>query len=42
MRKLFPENEKLLRWLDCGRKISYQGLPSRIAWLGYGERAKMG
>ncbi|HCY6253550.1 TPA: urocanate hydratase [Staphylococcus aureus] len=43
MRKLFPENEKLLRWLDLAEeKISYQGLPSRIAWLGYGERAKMG
>lgn len=43
MRKLFPENEKLLRWLDLAKeKIAYQGLPSRIAWLGYGERAKMG
>ncbi|API80242.1 urocanate hydratase [Staphylococcus argenteus] len=43
MRKLFPENEKLLRWLDLAEeKIAYQGLPSRIAWLGYGERAKMG
>ncbi|HEI6415719.1 TPA: urocanate hydratase [Staphylococcus aureus] len=43
MRKLFPENEKLLRWLDLAEeKISYQGLPSRIAWLGYGERAKLG
>ncbi|MBE2146655.1 urocanate hydratase [Staphylococcus argenteus] len=43
MRKLFPKNEKLLRWLDLAEeKIAYQGLPSRIAWLGYGERAKMG
>lgn len=43
MKKLFPENEKLLRWLDLAEEqISYQGLPSRIAWLGYGERAKMG
>lgn len=43
MRRLFPDNEKLLRWLDLAEeKISYQGLPSRIAWLGYGERAKMG
>lgn len=43
IRKLFPENEKLLRWLDLAEeKIAYQGLPSRIAWLGYGERAKMG
>ncbi|WP_462422085.1 urocanate hydratase [Salinicoccus sp. Marseille-QA3877] len=43
MRELFPENEKLLRWLDMAQeKIAFQGLPSRIAWLGYGERAKMG
>ncbi len=43
MRRLFSDNEKLLRWLDLAEeKISYQGLPSRIAWLGYGERAKMG
>lgn len=43
MRELFPGNEKLLRWLDMAQeKIAFQGLPSRIAWLGYGERAKMG
>ena len=43
MRKLFPDNEKLNRWLDLAtEKIAFQGLPSRIAWLGYGERAKMG
>lgn len=43
MRELFPDNDKLLRWLDMAEaKISFQGLPSRIAWLGYGERAKMG
>ncbi len=43
MRELFPDNEKLLRWLDMAQeKIAFQGLPSRIAWLGYGERAKMG
>ena len=43
MGKLFPDNEKLIRWLDLAKeKISYQGLPSRIAWLGYEERAKMG
>lgn len=43
MRELFPENEKLLRWLDMAQeKIAFQGLPARIAWLGYGERAKMG
>lgn len=43
MRKLFPHNKKLMRWLDLAtEKIAFQGLPSRIAWLGYGERAKMG
>lgn len=43
MRELFPEDEKLMRWLDMAtEKIAFQGLPSRIAWLGYGERAKMG
>ncbi len=43
MRELFPENEKLLRWLDMAQeRIAFQGLPARIAWLGYGERAKMG
>ncbi|KAA1038376.1 urocanate hydratase [Macrococcus equipercicus] len=43
MRKLFPDNEKLLRWLDLAEeKIAFQGLPARIAWLGYGERVKMG
>ncbi|MDT0710442.1 urocanate hydratase [Mammaliicoccus sciuri] len=43
MRELFPEDEKLMRWLDmASEKIAFQGLPSRIAWLGYGERAKMG
>ncbi|KKB25353.1 urocanate hydratase [Staphylococcus carnosus] len=43
MRELFPEDEKLLRWLDmASEKIAFQGLPSRIAWLGYGDRAKMG
>lgn len=43
MRKLFPDNEKLNRWLDLAEeKIAYQGLPSRICWLGYGEREKMG
>lgn len=43
MRELFPEDEKLMRWLDMAtEKIAFQGLPSRIAWLGYGQRAKMG
>ncbi len=39
----FPENEHLCRWIRmAGERIAYQGLPARICWLGYGERAKMG
>ncbi len=39
----FPENEHLCRWIRmAGEQIAFQGLPSRICWLGYGERAKMG
>jgi len=39
----FPENEHLCRWIRlAGEKIKFQGLPARICWLGYGERAKMG
>jgi len=41
--KTFPENKPLIRWIEHAReKIHFQGLPSRICWLGYGERAKMG
>ncbi len=41
--ELFPENERLLRWLDlAGRKVHFQGLPARICWLEYGDRAKAG
>ena len=41
--ELFPENESLKRWIALAReKVAFQGLPSRICWLGYGERAKMG
>jgi urocanate hydratase len=43
VRALFPEKESLLRWLDMAEKeVAFQGLPSRICWLGYGERAKAG
>ncbi len=43
IKELFPENDKLLRWIDMAQeKVQFQGLPSRICWLGYGERAKMG
>jgi len=39
----FPENEHLCRWIRmAGERIAFQGLPSRICWLGYGERDKMG
>jgi len=41
--ELFPENEHLLRWLHMAReKVPFQGLPARICWLGYGERAQAG
>ena len=43
LKELFPENRSLIRWLDMAReRIAFQGLPSRICWLGYGERAKAG
>lgn len=39
----FPENKALVRWIKMAQeKVQFQGLPSRICWLGYGERAKMG
>ncbi len=39
----FPDNEHLCRWIRLAReRIAFQGLPARICWLGYGERAKMG
>jgi urocanate hydratase len=41
--ELFPENKILRRWIDLARKrIKFQGLPARICWLGYGERAQFG
>ena len=41
--RLFPEDEALGRWIRLAReKVHFQGLPSRICWLGYGERAKFG
>lgn len=43
IKALFPEDEHLHRWLDMAReKVPFQGLPSRICWLGYGERARAG
>ena len=39
----FPGNEPLCRWISRAQKqVHFQGLPSRICWLGYGERAAMG
>ena len=41
--ELFPEDAHLHRWLKLAReKVHFQGLPSRICWLGYGERAAAG
>jgi len=41
--EMFPENESLCRWIRMAReKIRFQGLPARICWLGYGERAQFG
>ncbi len=41
--RLFPEDEALHRWIRMAReKVHFQGLPSRICWLGYGERARFG
>ncbi len=39
----FPEDEALARWIrHAGERVKGQGLPARICWLGYGERAKLG
>jgi urocanate hydratase len=43
IKETFPENKSLRNWIDLAqKKVHFQGLPSRICWLGYGERAKMG
>ncbi len=43
LKKLFPEKKELHKWLDNAReRIAFQGLPSRICWLEYGEREKAG
>jgi len=40
---LFPEDEHLVRWIRMAQKdVAFQGLPARICWLGYGERARAG
>ena len=41
--ELFPDDERLRRWLDMAEeRVAFQGLPARICWLGYGQRAKAG
>jgi urocanate hydratase len=41
--ELFPEDTQLARWIRmAGERVAFQGLPARICWLGYGERAKAG
>jgi urocanate hydratase len=41
--QMFPDDQVLSRWINLARKrIKFQGLPSRICWLGYGERAEFG
>ena len=43
IQELFPEDEHLHRWLSLAREqVRFQGLPARICWLGYGERARAG
>ena len=43
IKEAFPENEHLHRWLDAAEEyVEFEGLPARICWLGYGERAKAG
>jgi len=41
--RLFPDHEPLARWIRLAReRVPFQGLPARICWLGYGERARAG
>jgi urocanate hydratase len=41
--RLFPRDRSLARWIRMAReRVAFQGLPARICWLGYGERAKAG
>ncbi len=43
VRALFPEDQALSRWLElAAERVRFQGLPARICWLGYGQRAKAG
>ena len=39
----FKDNKRLVRWIEKARKyVKFQGLPARVVWLGYGERARFG
>ena len=43
VKEMFAENKSLCNWIDMAKeKVSFQGYPSRICWLGYGEREKFG
>jgi urocanate hydratase len=43
LRELFPDDRLLQRWLELApERVAFQGLPARICWLGYGDRAKAG
>jgi urocanate hydratase len=43
LRRLFPDDALLQRWLEMAQgRVAFQGLPSRICWLGYGDRARAG
>ncbi len=43
IQRLFPHDRALNRWIDlAGKRVAFQGLPARICWLGYGDRAKAG
>jgi len=43
LRSLFPDDRLLQRWLDLApKRVAFQGLPARICWFGYGDRAKAG
>ena len=41
--ELFPDDQTLVRWIRlAGKRVPFQGLPARVCWLGYGERAEFG
>jgi urocanate hydratase len=43
LKELFPDDPLLQRWLELApERVAFQGLPARICWLGYGDRAKAG